>query len=307
MIESSLVVARHWRLVLLVAALQLGAAILVSAPWSFGLQNGSAARLPDADRALLEPGGLFLVEWLRLDANQLLAAVEASALLGVLVSFALLVPLAWLLSGLSSGDRFRYAEHAPLAFRWLPRFGLLFGLTGLTQAVLVGLVVVAWSSSAAELDPEGQPWLLMFCAGIALVAWTLPNLLQDLARAGVVERDLPVRGALLQALRTLLGRPLATLLDYLIPAALRALTVFLSLKVTLWLTALDGRYVLGTRFVIHQVCIVLMLVLRAVWLHRALLATRARPSPEPSSLRQAPGDTRADSAAPVDPSPGPAS
>ncbi len=295
MIDSYRIVYRRWGLILLVAACRLTVAAGVTLPLWEAVDATSLGRLPGGDSSLFEPGGLILVEWLRLEGSQLIHAVQASLLLSILGGLLLLFPLALLIAGLTDTKRLRFADHGLRAFLALPRLVLLAGLTCVVQTLSVLALLLAFSALSATFSPDDRGWLLLAFLGVGLLLCAAAGIVEDLARAGVMAHGLGVRASLAHALDTCRQKPIAVAWVSGVPAALATLLVFGTTWWTLYLSV-PRHWPAWLDFTVHETCFVLLVALRAVWLHGALGLT--------SFSQPAPGDTREGSDEPVDPIPG---
>ena len=280
-------------LIAFVALYKLLVSAVVLLPWSSALEASALSRLPSADRALFMPGGPFLVEWLRLEAPQLIAALKASLWLGLFGGVFLLFPVALLLAALSD-DEPSFAKHSQRAFVAMPRFVLLFGSTTLVQSLYMMMLVLLWGMLSSGLAPAAQTWLLSASIAAAIAGWLLSNIIQDLARAAVVGQRLATAAALMRAVRVFLQHPAKVLGHYAVPTTAALIVVPCSMALTdlLIFEASTDPHV-GATFLVHQTCFLLLVALRTVWLHSALSLV--------SSSGPRPVDTRADSGAQDDP------
>ena len=285
-------------LIALIAFYKLLVSVVVLLPWSYALEASAVTLLPAGDRALLVPGGAFLVEWLRLEMPLVVSGFRASLVLALLAGFFLLFPVALLVSALSD-DELSYAKHGRRALSAMPRFVLLFGGTALVQSLFVVLLVLLWGVFSSQFTGSTQAWLLAAWVTIGVAGWHLPNIVQDLARAAVVGQGLETTAALARASRVLLERP-ATVLGHYAAATLAALLVLVGSAVSTKLLLVDAAADphIGLAFLVQQGCFLLVVALRAVWLTSALSLV--------SSSAPMPADTRAGTDAQGDPTPDPA-
>ena len=296
MIESFRVLRRRAGLLALTAAANLVVSSLASAPWSQAVEGGSLANFPDADTALLADGGMILVEWLRVDGSALLSALRATLLLSSVSALVLLFPVAVLMLGLSDTEKLSFAGHGQPAFQVLPRFLLLFGGTLLCQAILIALVALVYSFGMGSLEAWAYPWLSLGFGALVLVAWGVPSLLQDLARAQLLARDQGVITSLVRGALLFVTRPVEILVAYAIPALIGLCVVVVAVALTSKTTEVTPVVLRQwSQFALHQACVFVLVVLRACWLERAIRLAKSWPP--------VPVDTRAGSAEQVDPSP----
>ena len=291
------VLRRRAGLVALTAAANLVVSSLASAPWSGAVRSGSLADFPDADAALLADGGMILVEWLRVDHKALLGALRATLLLSSASALLLLFPVALLMLGLSDNEKLSFARHAQRAFHALPRFLVLYGGTLLCQAILIALLALLYGLGMDASEPWAYPWLTLGFGVLSLVVWGLPSLLQDLARAQLLDADRGVLAALVRGSTLFATRPVETLVAYAVPALIGLCVVAAALALTAKCATLAPAGLRQwSQFALHQACVFVLIVLRASWLARAIQLT--------SSLPPVPVDTRVGNAEQADPSPG---
>jgi hypothetical protein len=296
MINSIQEVLPRTRVVLLAAACYAFAGLIVALPLWESLKASSIVQLPSADQKLWTPGGLVMVEWLRLEGKQIALALNVSAWLLVLCGVALLFPVALLYWGLSQGPRTDYTSLARKSLLSLPPFALLWGITLLARASLLTLLVLLWQLALSNIGAPAKPWLTLSALGLGVLCWSLPSLLQDLARAWVVARGAVAFSAIRLAFRSFLTRPLPTLAAYTGPNLAALGVVLLSLRLTKLHASPPGSYVLLLMLVGYNTSLFFVLLLRALWYQRALGIAL-------SSSPPAPVDTRASSGEPDDPSP----
>lgn len=298
MILTFRVLRRRAGLLTLTAAANLVVSSIAITPWSEAIASGSLVNFPDPDAALLADGGMILVEWLRMDGPALLGALRATLLLGSVSALVLLFPVALLMLGLSDSEKLSFGGHAQRAFRALPRFLLVYGGTLLCQAILIALVALLYGLGMGAQEPWAYPWLTLGFGVLGLVVWGLPSLLQDLVRAQLLDPDRGVIAALVRACSLFASRPLELLIAYALPALIgwcvAAGAVALTSKSA---TIVDAGLRQWSQFALHQACVVVLVVLRACWLERAIRLT--------SSSLPVPVDKRADSAGQADPNPDP--
>lgn len=276
MTESLLLLGRRWRLLVVTAVANLVVSSIAAAPWSEAVRSGGLSAFPDPEAALFAEGGMIFVEWLRLDGPHLLGALRASLWLAGVAALASLFPAALLIVGLADAEPLSVARHGRRALALVPAFFLLFGSTLLCQALLVLLSVLLWGLCMGAAEPDAYPWLTLGLGLCTLLSWALPSMLQDLTRAVLVARGTRVVGALTAAVRLLGTQPARVLTAYLVPAALGWLVAIASLALTAKLARQTPPELADwSNFGVHQACILLLVTLKAYWLHRALHLTRS--------------------------------
>ncbi len=214
------VAAPMWTRVLLVYfTCRVLAGVIVTVPLAMAVASVTGPH-PRADAMLWDPGGLMLLETLRLLAPQRGALGWLSALLAIGVIFALLLPLGALIAHLTderSGSEGARGGLRKSLLRGAERFGplaLLLGLTAVVQAVVLVFVTIFLSALAGVLGlgPRGQD--LMQLAGLLLGLfglWQL-GLVQDMVRVVLLRRSSRLGGALVSGLSAFRRNWKATLL-----------------------------------------------------------------------------------------------
>lgn len=177
---------------------RLALAWTVSRPLAVALSAGG-----DADRALFEPGGLMLLELLRLRLDPLLEALGTSALL-VVGAWVLLVVVTT-----SSVALLDQEPHDRVSAAWsatacaLPRVLLLAALAGVAAAFACLFVVLGVTGVVARLQLSPVAAELVAVSGVAvgLTLLALGGLGFDLVRVQLVRRAPNLRVALREAAR----------------------------------------------------------------------------------------------------------
>jgi hypothetical protein len=251
------------------------AAWLVADPVARAVAAAGIARFPEGDALLFEPGGAYLVETARLAASTLVGelghALEAAALLGVLM----LLPLAALLVALAHGGRLHAGKWAGRAFEQFPAFLLFAGVTLLVQGSVAGVFGLAYAALKTPLRdsltaPQADLTLLAVLAvGAAVIV--AAGIVQDLVRAAAVRRRKGPRDALLHGLHTARARPAAALGGWLLPAVWSIAIVGAAALLTAELQVeRGGNARLFAVLATHQLAVIGLVALRALWLARAL-------------------------------------
>ncbi len=162
--------------------------LLVVFPVLQAIQISGMVSGPQGDAVLFRPGGLALLEMLRVAAPALGVALRTAALLAALAAFIQLLSLAVALDLLQSegstlGARFRRA------FGLFPRFLGLGGIALLTQAALLlvaSLLSAALKSPLHGADERLATLLPLALLVIALVACGGVGCVLDIARASLI-------------------------------------------------------------------------------------------------------------------------
>ncbi len=167
------------------------------------------------DRHLFEPGGLLLLEVVRLRTDALVGALWASLPLLMVFQLILLGPVAALLAALNAPERLDLRAWFARTGKLIPRFTALALMSWAAAGLLVFLSVLAIGLLArgpwANLDQLGSRIGLAASTGAAGCVVCLVGLVHDLARAVVVRDDAGIRESLGAALKTLARRPFCLL------------------------------------------------------------------------------------------------
>lgn len=187
------------------------------------LITATTGHVEGGDGRLFEPGGVFLIEHIRLNAPALLAAMRTAAVQLVIASVLLLGPLTAVVVTLIHPAR--RIQMLPVdVLRHLPSFVLLGGLSLLTRVVstsllllLGGLVLSVVASSVGEKSTDGllAVALLLFVALHGAISVCF-----DFARSAVVARPVSALRSLPLAVECLLRHPSAHLAVRFLTAAL---------------------------------------------------------------------------------------
>ena len=262
------------RAILLVWLCQLTGAVLVAAPLASALVGTGVD-----DRHLFEPGGLLLVEAIRVGAGSLVAALRASSVSLAIVTTFGLVPLAALLVALAAGEALPAREWLGRALSHFPAFVLLGGATLLGRVLVLVVALLLWGSLTdplhGVLSERNADLVLLGGALLAAAALAMLGLLHDLSRAAVVLRARGALAALRAGAGALSRRPLAAFVGWLIPASWSvAVVAGAAIVVGLVRVEAPGSWRVLVALVVHQAAAVALVFLRALWLGRALSLVR---------------------------------
>jgi len=273
---------------------------------------------PVSDALLFAPGGVYLVEALRLGGRAVQASVEGSGLGFVVVAIVATFPFAVALSALVHPSRSlpslvkRGAESTPALLA-------LGGAAALAQAVGLAAIAGAVNGVSGAFDSvtdERHADLLV--AAFALLA-CLPllalGLAHDLARAAVVRHGVRSTHAAAMAFRKLRAATNAVFTAWLAPAVASGALVLLAAWVAGMLdVSRPGAARVWAVAALHQATVLGLVLLRLWWLERALALVDppAPPDDEPTATvsdlpRASLAGKPARSGAPDDPTPDPAS
>jgi hypothetical protein len=259
--------------VLLAAALRSASGWVVAFPIVAALSALGVGSLPGGDRALFAPGGLLLVETLRVGEVPLRAAAQASLLSWVLCALAqalttALVFAAFGLQPTESGAPFRRA----LALT--PRFIVLgvvdCGLCALT--FVLGFLL--WPAATAA-SGDAQYVLAALVIGWALLLSAAISVFIDLARLASVEPEKTLRQAVDEAALGFRQRGFRLAARYVVFSGAGALCVAAAARGS-ELARVDaaGELRVMVVFALHQAVLIALTGIQAVWV-RALSNTDA--------------------------------
>lgn len=268
-------VGQRWGAIALSWSFQLLLALLLAAPLVAALSGTGIANHPRGDAVLFEPGGLYLIEALRLGAGAALSALQVSFVSFVVLGMLGLFPLAALLSALRSDGKLRVASWLGEAIAHVPSFVLIGGVTWLGRAALALFFVLVYSllegPVGAAFNERNADLVLISGALVCAIAFAALGIAADLARAARVRFGLRALGAFRTGLGTFGQRPFAAVVGWLIPASWSVALIALA-AILVGLLAVDqpeSWRVLGA-FVVHQLTAIGLIALRALWLHRSL-------------------------------------
>jgi hypothetical protein len=257
--------------------------LLVSYPIVLAIQASAMTSGPQGDAVLFEPGGLLVLELLRIAGPWLASAMRVALLLALLSAILELVPLAlaldllWLPGGM-------LIDRAARALRVFPKFLALSAIALLAQAALLlaaSLLGAALKPALASADERLRTILPMALIGLALLGCGWFGGVLDIARAWLVQRgrrECSVQNALSHALSCLQRRPFAVLVGMYPSVAGSALA---SLTAA-WILARPGSpaasssAAIALGFGAHQLAVLFAIAWRVRWLGTALELSAAR-------------------------------
>lgn len=269
-------------------ALKLLVAWILAAPLAGALGGTGIARFPGGDARLFAPGGMYLMDALRLGLGSLAEGFQNTIWFALFLGYLCLLPLAGLLYALCHGGRLRPGDVAREAFEQFPRFTLLAGLTLLVQAAiaLAGVLVLSilHAHIYQSLDVRRADLTLLGVTGVFVVVALGAGLLQDLARAALVRHGGGLRDALHSALHTAKAGPLAALGAWLVPCiwSIAAVAVGALVVGRLHVERSGTARVLAVLGV-HQLVALSLVALKAQWLAAALRLV-GTPAEEPGAF-----------------------
>ena len=264
---------------IVLSSYRVAAALVIAYPAARSLGALGAASLPDGDLALFQPGGMFLLETLRLGARTLSASAESATVVAIAFATIGLLPLAAALADMVAPGSTR-AERWGLAATRAPTLLFLRGATFLVQVVVaVGtrILMVAAASLTESFPDERVTDLVPLAVGLAgLVAVFVVGVTEDVARARVVRLGASGVEAARDACEAVIRAPASVLPGFLGPALGSAFVI----AAVAWLAGLidvsrPGSLRIAGVFAAHQVAVVAIVALRL----RALGVALALASP----------------------------
>ena len=244
------------------------AGLLIALPAAMAL-GGPTSAWPRRQAELFDPGGVMLVESLRLGRRAILP-VEGSA--GAVAAVALLAgifPLAMLLVGISREGKLTGAFLAGRAWAHAGTLALISGLGALFQALACGLVVVLGAKivGAFHLAPPAEDLATAAVVAVAVVVGLLAGVLRDLASVAAVRGDHGLYVASARALRCARRRGGRALLAWTWRSALGLAGILLAA----WLAPAPGSALaIAAGVMLHQGAILGATFARASWLAAAM-------------------------------------
>ncbi len=261
---------RAARAIALVYLLRLLVAWIVVSPIARALSSVVARNHPRGDAILFEAGGLELIESLRLSSTVLASEIKGALLIGTVLGALSLIPAAALFAALAEKEPTGPAQWIRRGVELFPRFLLTFGARLFCQGVLLGAGAIAltrlarhfgssWSEPRADLAGVtlGLVVLLPVCA---------LGVYEDLVR-GEMMKNAPLAVALRRAVQIARSRPLALAGPWLLIAACSiTLPLLAAPLVGLLDVSQPGVSRLIGVTVVHQLVVLCLVVLRALWL-----------------------------------------
>lgn len=166
-------------------------ASVIAVPFAAVVSQRTAAE-PTGDLLLFEPGGLFLLELLRLSEKAFGALLQSGLWVAFVAGYLGLLPLAALLYALSRRGRLSVPELAAASVRPLGALSLLLGMALVAYAVVLTLAVTVSSLLGLRLhDALGDRGGDIAQASIVLAGLLFAaalGVVHDLARASAVVR-----------------------------------------------------------------------------------------------------------------------
>lgn len=261
---------------------------VIAAPLVSAVEGTGIGHYQHGDAALFEPGGLILLEVVRLGLEGLTAALTRGLWLFALFALLSIVALALWMTVLNCPQRLTVAQVVNRATSRLPSFFAMGFVVLLGQASLAGaglFLLVSVHDVVSVLLSEVTVDLasIVYVAVLAsVVLWF--GVLHDLGRAACVHHETPALKSLELGFRVFARRPWLTLAHYL-TAGVWSVVLVAAASVGAGRLAVESGSDLsyGGVWTLHQSVIIGLVVLRGGWLCAALRLT-ARPPSEGSSL-----------------------
>lgn len=246
--------------------LRIGLASLLAWPLAEHLARAGGGMADDL--ALFEPGGLYLLEALRLAAPALQAEFRRTALVILLAAYLGLIPLAGLMWALSQEGRLRWRALLQSSLRPLGSFSLLLGLAIFAYGLLFGLTLLGTLALRAWHSPHAL-FAQLASLGLMLLAMAFVGIVHDLSRARVVLFGSNALPSLRAALRDFGMRPV---FDWGI-RFLASVVVFLAAARLVGALGSERVILVG---VVHQLALLGFVAARASWLAAAMREVAGR-------------------------------
>ncbi|MGE0328208.1 MAG: hypothetical protein AB7K71_37835 [Polyangiaceae bacterium] len=266
----------------LVYAARLCAGWLVAAPIVAAVNGSGLLSFPQGDATLFMAGGDSLVALVQTSSRFLVSALRESSFAFCLAAALGLVPYAFWLSALGHSGRLSLGEAAGLAIARLPRLLLLSALSLVLSGILAVLAALTWGALYDPLvarvnERSVDLWRLASLLPFAAL-WIWLSMLTDLSRAAVVQHDTRFRRSLRLAWRAFKAQKLVMLSSWLSPwlwgVALIAGGALIVERIAVDQT---GGWRVLLAWLLHQLVIVGLLLLRASWYTKALRGVGAQP------------------------------
>jgi hypothetical protein len=257
---------------------QTGVALLASLP-AAGLARAAWSGDPDGDGAVWAPGAHALLDWLWHDAHGVRAVFGAAEVILLVGAVLGLIPTAALMFEMAYVSRTRarpgLVRSLAGAMRAWPSMLLLFVLSGLVQATVLGLGVglgmLAELSAHGGLGEARAQQIEGFVLLVVVAAASAVGVAGDLGRAVIVRFEVRGLRAFVLGMRTLRRAPASLWWSWAWRAFAGIVLIVIGGVVAGRLGGRGG-LVLIVLALLHQAVVVSRIALRASWLARALRA-----------------------------------
>ncbi len=267
----------------LVYTTRLLAGLLIAAPIVGAINGSGLLTFPQGDATLFAPGGDSLAALVQTSYRSLGGALRESSWLLCLSAMLGLLPHAFWLCALGDSGRLGLGEAAGRALERLPRLLLLSALSLVVSGILAVLAALVWGALydplAARVDERAVDlWRIASLLPWAAL-WIWLSILTDLSRAAVVQHDAKLRTSLRLAWRAFKAQKLIMLSSWLSPW-LWGIAVIAGGALIVERIAVEqtGGWRVLLAWLLHQLVIVGLLLLRATWYTKALRSVGAQPA-----------------------------
>ena len=265
----------------LVYATRFATGWLVAAPLVAAVNGSGLLSFPQGDAPLFAAGGDSLVALIQTSQSFLGSAARESSLLFCFAAMLSLIPYAFWLFALGHTGSLSLGEAAGRAVSRLPRLLALSAASLLLSGILAVLAALTWSALYDPLvarvnERSVDLWRLASLLPFALL-WIWLSMLTDLSRAAVVQLDAGLRQALRAGWRAFNAQKLVMLSSWLSPwlwgVALIAGGALIVERIAVEQT---GGWRVLLAWLVHQLIIVALLLLRGTWYTKALRGAGAQ-------------------------------
>ncbi len=231
---------------------------------------------PRLDRVLFEPGGLYLLEALRLVRGPLTSAGEGLCF-GVLAGLYLgLVPLGALLYALSRDEILSFAKLMGAAGRYFAPLSLLLGLflvaTAFTCSVPLTVASLLETKFRNALGDRGADIAYATFVALSFALAALFGVAHDLARAALVGRGLNALDAARAGVEGIRAHPAEAIGGWALRGVSMVLLVTIAARATTHI-GVESSANFASVALVHQSVAFLLVYLRADWLALAVRLT----------------------------------
>lgn len=257
-------------LVILLWAYRALAGLLVSLPAAEAI-GGITSQFPRAQGELFDPGGVMLLETLRLGRRAIPAVFVGGSGVAVMAALLGLLPLAALVAGLGREGRLGAAFLAGRAGAHAGTLAILFGIGALAEVLVavVASLLLGKLAGALHLAPPGDDLAALGALLLALAVAAVIGVIRDLAYVAAVHGDERFYGAATTAVRCFLRAPVRAVGAW----AFRALLGLAALALAAWLAPsirATSSAALAAAFALHQLGLFAAAYARASWLAAAI-------------------------------------
>lgn len=242
------------------------AGLLIAGPIA-AILSGPVANQPRGDAALFDPGGVMLLEALRLAGRGAAGATTASGAIALLATFLGLLPFAALVAGLGREGRLSRGYLAARAIQPMGTLALIWGLGLLAQAILAVIVTLLGGKlvGALHLDSPREDIARLVLTGVVLLAVIAAGVVRDLSAVSAVNDGTRLYTSVQRALRAVGHAGGRVALAYATRGVLALAAVGGAVALA---SALSGVPVMP--FVVHQAGIAGVVFFQASWLAAAI-------------------------------------